>query len=81
MAKYDALKDELFRNGAAKVTLTFPQIEKLVGPLPPSAHSHEWWWANEDHHTSRHVQCKAWGDAGYAADVNLAHQSVTFTRN
>lgn len=45
--------------------MTFDQLEKLVGPLPPSALNYDRWWANEDHHTTRHVQCKALGEAGY----------------
>lgn len=80
MAKYDPLKDELFRLGAQRVSMSFGEVEQLVGPLPGSARQYEWWWANEDHRTTRHVQCKAWGEPGYEAEADLRRQQVVFTR-
>jgi hypothetical protein len=80
VAKYDALREELSRDGRPRKTMTFAEVAKLVGTLPPSAFTHEGWWANEDHHTTRHVQCKAWGQAGYRATVDWDAQRVTFTR-
>ena len=81
MARYDPLHDELFRDGRPKITMTFDELERLVGPLPPSALNHDRWWANEDHHTTRHVQCKAWGAAGYSVSVDRASRRANFTRN
>ena len=61
--------------------MTFSEIEKLVGKLPRSAFAQDWWWANEDLETTRHVQCKAWAEAGYNASVDRQNCSVTFRRS
>lgn len=63
MAKYDPLFQYLCSSGDEDVELTFDEIERLVGPLPASATAHTAWWANEAEGT-RHVQAKAWIDAG-----------------
>ena len=80
MAKYDPLRDELVRVGSPRIVLSFSEIEQLVGTLPESARTYDWWWDNEDWRTTRHAQCKSWGAAGYEAKVDLQRQMVAFTR-
>ena len=69
------------QSGKETVTLTFHQIEDLIGqPLPNSAHRHSAWWANEK--KGSHVQARAWMDAGWLVDsVDLILQNVTFSKH
>lgn len=43
MAKYDALFRLLRAEGDRQVAMSFDEIERLVGPLPSSAHRHQAW--------------------------------------
>lgn len=63
VAKYDPLFQFLCKAGDGPVELTFDEIEQLVGALPMSALKFRQWWANEVT-GSRHVQAKAWLNAG-----------------
>jgi len=74
-SKYDALRDFLAARQAAPVTLTFAQIDLLVGTLPRSARVHRLWWRNED---PSHHHCRSWNDAGYWAHPDMSAQEVTF---
>lgn len=81
-AKYEPLRRHLQGLGLASVALTFDEIEKVLGAsLPFSARSRVEWWANEIISKSRHVQCRAWQDAGYRAFPNLTQKTVTFRRS
>jgi hypothetical protein len=77
MSKYDPLQDYLSEKTASTVTLTFSNIEDLIGALPPSARKYLVWWRNND---SSHQQCRAWGEVGYDAHPDLCGQQVTFRR-
>jgi hypothetical protein len=78
VAKYDALFEHLCRAGDGPVTLTFTEIERLVGSLPASATTHRPWWANEVG-GGRHVQAKAWINAGREVEaVDFNARTVTF---
>ena len=58
--------------------LTFVQIEQIIGDkLPPSAHQHRSWWANDP---VRHVQSQQWLSVGWRAYVNMSKEEVTFVR-
>jgi hypothetical protein len=76
MGKYDPLRDLLASRQLDEVVLTFGEVEKLVGPLPPSAHEHRAWWANDSK-----VQAQAWRSAGWhVAAVDQTTERVTFAR-
>lgn len=81
MSKYDSLYNYL-RKCDSLVTLSFNEIERIIGcELPLSAKKYEWWWTNEDVDTTRHVHCKSWQNAGYKqvyVDFNKGY--VTFER-
>ena len=67
---YSALEDHLRRLPVAtnQVTLTFAEIEHIVGaPLPASHLDHQAWWANQSDTTNR-VQARAWTNAGFRVD-------------
>ncbi|MBC6438045.1 MAG: hypothetical protein GDA52_07885 [Rhodobacteraceae bacterium] len=80
MSKYTPLADYLRNQTTQRLTLTFRQIEGILGcPLPPSAYKHRPWWANEAE--GNHVQTAGWLAAGWqTADVDMRGQNVTFVR-
>ncbi len=67
MAKYDALADYLRRVPANEhtVTLSFAQVDRIVGGLPPSAYNIRQWWGNDSK-----VEALAWRSAGWHVDRN-----------
>ncbi|CAN5275596.1 hypothetical protein BH18ACT9_BH18ACT9_20210 [soil metagenome] len=77
MAKYDPLRDHLAeRTSTEEVTLSFAEVEELVGGLPGSAHTHTSFWSNDSK-----VQAKAWRAAGWHVEAtNMTGQSVMFAR-
>jgi hypothetical protein len=62
-----------------EATLSFDQIEKIIGrDLPASAHRHRAWWANTDTHS----QALTWLSAGWKVDAaDLDSKHVTFVRD
>lgn len=73
-SRYVLLADHL-RAAEGNVTMTFSEIEQLVGPLPPSARAHSAWWSHNPSHS--HV---VWASLGYRASPMLADETVTFER-
>lgn len=58
------------------VELTFAEVDRIVGGLPPSARTLRPWWAN-----SSHGQALAWRSAGWHVDtVDFANRRVRFAR-
>lgn len=79
MGKYDPLQKFLTRKRDREIELSFADIERIiVGMLPNSAQRPQW-WANEVSVDSRHVQSRAWLNAGYDASL-LPAERVRFTR-
>lgn len=79
MAKYDPLGAYLARRGSPEIELAFEEVERIIGTRLPETASRPQWWANEADPDTRHVQCKAWRDAGYDAFL-LPHGRVLFRR-
>ena len=79
MSLYAPLRDFLADSRDPVVTLSFKEIEHLIGRrLPPSAHGENirQWWAN----TPTHSQARAWLEAGRKARLDVAQRRVTFER-
>jgi hypothetical protein len=74
-SKYDPLRDFLAGKGGVPVTLTFAQIDLLVGTLPRSARLYHLWWRDDD---PSHPHCRSWNDAGYIAHPDFSAQIVAF---
>lgn len=74
--KYRPLCEFLEKSGQEKVSMTFNQIQELVGKLPKSASLHRAWWANHEGNS----QAKGWMPARYLAEPNPAHRSVVFRK-
>src|SRR5689334_1396134 len=79
-SKYDPLGRYLVGQIPATVTLTFKQIEKILGfALPDAARRHAAWWAN-GRAAARHGQAAAWASAGRKARPHLMSETVEFSR-
>jgi hypothetical protein len=84
MHKYEALELHLRTVPATtrEVTLSFSEIERILGaPLPASAKSHRAWWGNQKD-TKNRPQVHAWLSAGFVVDaVNpSSNASIRFKR-
>ncbi len=78
-SKYDRLADHLAGLGAATITLTFAEVETIVGPLPVAARSLVAWWGATANGRYNNPHAMHWWDAGYVADrPDFAAQTVTF---
>ncbi len=80
MAKYDPLHDHLRRQKTATYEMTFRDIERVLAGLLPHRAQRPEWWANERSPDTRHVQCRAWLDAGYDAVLENGAERVRFER-
>lgn len=80
MARYDRLKAYMSAQTLREITLTFREIEDILGgyPLPRSAERPQW-WANT-RATSSHVQREAWRAAGYDAFLIAGSRKVRFQK-
>ena len=69
--KYEPLELHLRKvpTGTKEVTLSFAEIERIIGaPLPASAKSHRPWWGNQKDSKTR-PQAHAWLSAGFLVDT------------
>lgn len=75
--KYHPLFEHLLFGGRGEISMTFKEIEDVLGkPLPPSARKLEEWWSNN---ARGHSQARAWLRANYkTARVDLARETVDF---
>ena len=79
MATYDPLGQYLTKNAALRISMTFQEVESVLGrKLPSSAYRHRPWWANE---ARGHSHAKAWLEAGYETQqVDMAGEKLVFVR-
>ncbi|CAN7654162.1 HNH endonuclease [Rhizobium sp. LjRoot254] len=75
--RYQPLGDFLNAQTANAITLSISDIEGMVGRLPATAASHQFWANAREHHTSRRSQ---WLDHGFLAFFEPKNQSVRFSR-
>ncbi len=78
-SKYQPLLTYLSKSERSQVTLTFVEIEHLLGDaLPPSARSKRSWWSNR---SKGALQAAAWMAAGYVVKtVDLSAEQVVFSK-
>ncbi len=67
-SKYDRLADHLAAIGAATTTLSFAEVEAVVGPLPPQARYAPAWWGATPAGRYMYTHAISWRQAGYVAD-------------
>ena len=77
--KYEPLARLLQARHPLAVTMTFAELDALVGGLPPSARSEPSWWGNTTN-VSR-TQAKAWMGADYRAENVKLGVAVTFVQS
>ena len=79
MSKYAALETYLRESGQEVISMTFGDIEKIVGAdLPPSAFKHRPWWSNNP---SNSVITHSWLKAGYKTEnVDMAGEKLVFVK-
>ena len=77
--KYDPLRLYLRRQAQSRVSMTFQQIEGVIGrPLPASARKHRPWWAND---ARGHAHAGAWMEEGYRTEeVDMEGEKLVFVR-
>lgn len=77
-SRYAPLAEHLQVGGKVEVTLSFAEIEELLGgALPISSRKSKAWWSNRD----SGVQAAAWLQAGYRVfELDLAGERVTFRK-
>lgn len=76
MAKYDLLHKFLTADPVLPLTLSFAQVELILGTeLPASARTHQPWWGND----ATHSHAMAWLAAGLKATPDMRQQRVTFS--
>ena len=72
-SKFDPLTAFLLSKAPVSLTLSFEQIESLVGPLKPSARTYAVYWKPSPTHVITH----AWLRAGYiATDISMSSGTV-----
>lgn len=78
-SKYQPLHQFLLQCDRAEVTLTFAEIETLLGDrLPDSARRQRAWWSNR---SKGALQAAAWRGADYLVSaLDLATETVTFRK-
>jgi hypothetical protein len=82
-SKYDRLGDHLAAVGADAITLTFAEVEAIVGPIPPSARHPRGvsWWGTTARGRFGQSHAMHWLAVGYVADrPDFAAGTVTFRR-
>ena len=79
--KYSKLYEFLRNETSSQVSLTFSQLETILGfRLPDSAYLYRPWWANQS--SSGHSQAMAWGVAGWkTTNVDLEAEQLQFIRS
>lgn len=74
--KYAPLTDYLAARQGRPITMTFGDVERVVGrPLPASKHYRAWWSNNP----TNNVMTRAWLAAGFkTANVDITAERLTF---
>ncbi|MDF5715134.1 MAG: helix-turn-helix transcriptional regulator [Rhizonema sp. NSF051] len=78
-SKYQPLLEHLRGSNQSEITLTFVEIETVMGDtLPNSARTQRQWWGNR---SKGALQASAWMNAGYiVGEIDLDAERVTFRK-
>jgi DNA-binding transcriptional regulator YiaG len=79
-SKYQPLQKYLEKSNTDEITLTFTEIEEIMGDtLPDSAHTKRQWWGNRNKGA---LQATSWMQAGYnVTKINLDEKKITFSKS
>ena len=79
MSKYDRFGAFLAASSADSISLTFGQIEAILGFSLPASKAYQAWWSNSPWNN---VMTRVWLEAGFkSGQVDIAGQTVVFTRD
>lgn len=78
-SKYQPLFEYLQKSDRTEITLTFVEIEALMGDsLPETARTQRQWWGNR---SKGALQASAWMSAGYiVGEIDLERERITFRK-
>jgi hypothetical protein len=77
--RYDSLTTFLLGQPPGPVTMTFRQLNTLLGfSIPTPARKYQSWWVNETDQNTRNRQCRSWLNANRKACADLKHGVITF---
>lgn len=79
MGKYDPLWNYLRRQRADVFELTFADVERRIGAMPPKGADRPQWWAEVPETETSPVQREAWRAAGFEAVLIVGHDRVRFS--
>ena len=79
MGVYDPLREYLRKQKLSEFVLTFEEIERVLKRMLPNSAAHPQWW--EDAVDVRHIQQRAWSDAGFKAFLIKGADKVRFVRS
>jgi hypothetical protein len=78
--KYLSLGNHLKMQTVSSVTLTYAEIEGVLGfRLVPIAYKRAQWWENDEKTKGR--QCRSWMDVGWRTEKVELGKSIAFTRS
>lgn len=76
-SKYAPLYQHLRRSGQDELSLSFAEIERLIGGRLPASSARRGWWSNR----RNALQASAWMEAGYhVAALDAERRRVTFRK-
>ncbi|WP_339932231.1 hypothetical protein [uncultured Brevundimonas sp.] len=80
MSKYEPLTQFLAAQRGEEVSMSFREIERVLGfPLPEKASGLRAWWSNN---ASNNVMTKAWLAAGYVTErVDMGSRRLVFRKS
>ncbi len=76
MSRYAALTAKLLEHDDHRLTLTFDELDNIVGGLPDSAKKYGAWWANN---VNSQTHSRFWLDAGRRASPDFHKKLAVFT--
>ena len=78
MSKYSPLGDYLRKQRATRVSMTFAEIERLIGAKLPNSQRYPAWWSNNPFNN---VMTQVWLDAGFKTEeVDVESRKLVFRR-
>jgi hypothetical protein len=78
MGKYSPLADFLLAQQRDEISITFAEIERIIGSPLPRSHRYRAWWSNNSFNS---VMTKVWLDAGFqSAEVDMKRRKLVFRK-
>jgi len=77
-SKYEDLSKHLEKQNVDMLRMTFPEVEVIIGPLPPAARKHRAWWADS---ASQNHAMNGWMSVGWeTSQVDMKKEELVFIK-